>query len=249
VPLEKDKGEPGLLHMLKMSLRRLLFICLAVAIMSVMPLSAHNVNAILPPNMQERLQRGEVVVGLRDDGGTKFVTGSVLIDQPPDKVWPIMTNPFEFRRGISPRMREVEVIRDMANMSILKVTLDVVLIPHFTYTVESTYENNERVDFKRIGGVLKDFRGSWQMSPQHNGSQTELTYSMYVDPGFPVPQWIIREGVKTELPRTLTALRKRVDAVCTRSETMEPHTIMAAAVTHLAPHQVFSAAVGRGATE
>jgi Polyketide cyclase / dehydrase and lipid transport len=232
--------------MFKVSLRRVLFISLAVAIMSVMPLSARNVLVPDTNNLEERLKRGEVVVGLRDDGGTKFVTGSVLIDQPPDKIWPIMTNPFEFRRQISPRMKEVEVLKDQLNCSILKVTLDVVLIPHFTYTVESTYQNNERVDFKRIGGVLKDFRGSWQMSPMQNGSQTELTYCMYVDPGFPVPQWIIREGVKTELPRTLTALRKRVQAVCGHKATMEPHTILAATVTpHLAPHQVLSATVGR----
>jgi len=231
--------------MFKASLRRLPFIFLAVAIMSVMPLSARNVNVPMPNNLEERLQRGEVVVGLRDEGGTKYVTGSVLIDEPPEKVWPIMTNPFEFRRHISPRMREVEVVKDQVNLSILKVTLDVVLIPHFTYTVESTYENNERVDFKRVAGSLKDFRGSWQMCPMRNGSQTELTYCMYVDPGFPVPQWIIREGVKTELPRTLIALRKRVKAVCTRTEKMEPHTILAATVAHLAPHQVLSATVGR----
>jgi carbon monoxide dehydrogenase subunit G len=225
--------------MINVSMRRLLFILLVVAIVSIMPLSARNL--LMPTNFEERLARGEVVVGLKDDGGTKFVTGSVLIDAPPDKVWPIMTNPFEFRRGISPRMREVEILKDQANCSVLKVTLDVMLIPHFTYTVESTYENGERVDFKRVGGILKDFRGSWQMNPTHNGSQTDVTYSMYVDPGFPVPQWIIREGVKTELPRTLMALRKRVKAVCTSTEAMEPHTILAATVSHLAPHQVLSA--------
>jgi carbon monoxide dehydrogenase subunit G len=227
--------------MFKKSLRRLPLIAVAVAIVSVMPLSARNL--LLPNNLEERLQRGEVVVGLREDGGTKYVTGSVLIDEPPEKVWPIMTNPFEFRRRISPRMKDVEVVKDQANLSVLKITLDVVLIPHFTYVVESTYENGERVDFKRIGGILKDFRGSWQMSPMHNGSQTELTYCMYVDPGFPVPQWIIREGVKTELPRTLMALRQRVKAVCMRTEAMEQHTILAATVSHLAPtspHQTLS---------
>jgi hypothetical protein len=65
---------------------------------------------------------------------------------------------------------------------------------------------------------------------------------MYVDPGFPVPQWIIREGVKTELPRTLMALRKRVKAVCMRTEAMESQTILAATVSHLVTpaHQTLS---------
>ncbi len=183
-------------------------------------------------SFQQRLERGEVVVGLKDVGSTKFVTGSMIINEPPDRVWPIMVNPFEFLGKISPRMKEVEVVTDKANLSVLKVTLDVTLIPHFTYIVESRYENSARIEFKRIGGVLKDFRGLWEMSPACNGARTQLTYSMYIDPGFPVPQWIIREGVKAELPRTLLALRKRVGAVCEDSAALEPHTILAAVVTH-----------------
>jgi hypothetical protein len=185
-----------------------------------------------PLTVEERLEKGEVVVGLRDIGASKFVTGSVLISEPPERVWPIMVNPFEFQGKISPRMKLVEVMTDQADLSVLKVTLDVVLIPHFTYVVESKYENGTRVEFRRIGGILKDFKGAWEMTPACGGTKTALTYSMYVDPGFPVPQWIVREGVKGELPRTLLALRKRVNGVCEKAEALEPHTILAAAVTH-----------------
>ena len=51
---------------------------------------------------------------------------------------------------------------------------------------------------------------------------------MHIDPGFPVPQWMIREAVKNELPQTLAALRQRVQTIsqhhCARAE----HTILAA---------------------
>jgi hypothetical protein len=186
--------------------------------------------------VQERLERGEVVVGLKEVGSSKFVTGTVLIAEPPERVWPIMVNPFEFQGKISPRMKEVEVVTDQADLSVLKVTLDVILIPHFTYVVESKYENGARVDFKRLGGVLKDFKGAWEVAPACGGTKTALTYSMYVDPGFPVPQWIVREGVKVELPRTLIALRKRVNGVCRNAEALEPHTILAASVNHPLTH-------------
>ena len=96
---------------------------------------------------------------------TKYVEGKILINEPPDKVWPILVNPFEFQGKISPRMKTVEVMSDQTNRSILKVTLDILLIPHFTYIVESLYQNGESVQFHRIGGTLKDFRGSWVMSP------------------------------------------------------------------------------------
>jgi len=179
-------------------------------------------------NVRDRLERGEVVVSLKDVGSTKYVEGRVLINASPDKVWPIMVNPFEFQGKISPRMKAVEVMSDQANRSVLKVTLDVLLIPHFTYVVESLYENGESIAFHRVGGMLKDFRGSWVMSPVDNGNKTELVYCMYIDPGFPVPQWIIREGVKNELPKTLISLRQRVSAVNEHPSSKEHRTILAA---------------------
>ncbi|CAN5333809.1 hypothetical protein BH11CYA1_BH11CYA1_13850 [soil metagenome] len=192
-------------------------------------------------NTLEKLNRGEVVVGLKGVGAQKFVTGRIIIDQPPDKVWPIMVNPFEFRGRIAPRVKDVEVVTDQTNLSVLKMTLDtapIPFLPKLAYTVESRYELTDRggrIEFKRIAGTLKDFRGFWDMSPADGGAKTELTYSMYIDPGFFVPQWIVREGVKGELPRTLLALKKRIKAVYEEQETPEKHTILAAnhsAVNH-----------------
>lgn len=181
-------------------------------------------------DVQKRLEHGDIVVDLKDVGATKYVEGKILINQPPDKVWPILVNPFEFQGKISPRMKTVEVMSDQTNRSVLKVTLDVVVIPHFTYTVESSYRNGESVEFHRIGGTLKDFKGSWVMSPADGGTKTELIYCMYIDPGFPVPQWIIREAVKCELPKTLTALRERVQTVSDHPSYKEKRTILAALI-------------------
>ena len=53
---------------------------------------------------------------------------------------------------------------------------------------------------------------------------------MFMDPGFFVPQWLIREGVKNELPRTLSLIKKRVDAIRTKREKLESQTIVAASL-------------------
>ncbi len=193
-------------------------------------------------NTMAKLNRGEVVVGLKCVGSQKFVTGRIIIDQSPDKVWPIMVNPFEFRGRIAPRVKGVEVVTDQANLSVLKMTLDtapIPFLPQLAYTVESRYQQTERggrIEFKRIAGTLKDFRGFWDMSPADGGAKTELTYSMYIDPGFFVPQWIVREGVKGELPRTLLALKKRIKAVYEEQESPEKHTILAANLNSVSHH-------------
>ncbi len=190
----------------------------------------------------EKLGRGEVVVGLKGIGAQKYVTGRIIIDQSPDKVWPIMVNPFEFAGRIAPRVKRVEVVTDQANFSVLKMTLDtapIPFMPQMAYTVESRYEQTEkggRIEFKRIGGTLKDFRGYWDMSPADGGTKTALTYSMFIDPGFFVPQWAVREGVKNELPRTLLALKKRIKAVYEDQQQPEAHTILAANLTATSHH-------------
>lgn len=205
----------------------ILWLVLAIAlVIAPAPIWGHDCEN--SSGVQKRLERGEVVVSTNDDGTTKYVTAQILINAPPDEVWPIMVNPFEFQGKISPRMKTVEVMADQANRSVLKVTLDVLLIPHFTYMVESLYDGGESIKFRRVGGILKDFRGSWVMAPAAGGDKTELTYCMYVDPGFPVPQWLIREAIKNELPRTLISLRERIQAVSEHPTIKEHRTILAA---------------------
>ncbi|HIA51350.1 MAG TPA: hypothetical protein EYN91_04595 [Candidatus Melainabacteria bacterium] len=195
----------------------------------------------------EKLAKGEVVVGLRNVGNTKYVTGTILLDQSPDQVWPVMVNPFEFQGKISPRMKTVDVMLDKEEQSIMKVTLDLgVFIPNFTYTVDSRYTRKDGlISFKRLGGTLKDFSGTWEMKPADNGNKTELTYTMFLDPGFFVPQWIMREGVKVELPTTLTALRKRLDNVYLHQNALEQKSILAAR-GHLQAHKPASPSSGGG---
>jgi ribosome-associated toxin RatA of RatAB toxin-antitoxin module len=178
--------------------------------------------------IQQRLARGEVVVDLQTIGDTKFVVGKVIINHTPDQVWPIMTNPFEYENKICPRMKNVHILSDKYHDSLMSVKVDCgVFLPEVNYVVESHYEPNSRIDFKRVSGTIRDFKGAWVMRPTED-NKTEITYSMYIDPGFFVPQWIMREGVKVELPKTLLSLRRRVNAVCNMSETPEKRSILAA---------------------
>ena len=191
-------------------------------------LDARSVDPAL--EMQKRLDRGEIIVGMKGQGDSKLVTGTVLIDETPGEVWQVVANPYEFCGKISSRMRNIELMVDKHERSVMRVNMDVFLIPHFNYVVESTYKPAERIEFHRVPGAsqsLKDFNGSWDIKSVQNGSKSELSYSMYMDPGFFIPQWIIREGVKGELPRTLSAIKKRVDAVKTKREKLESQTIAA----------------------
>ncbi len=179
--------------------------------------------------MEYKLSAGETVVSCEDINGTKFVVGRILIDQPPERVWPTLVNPFEFERKICPRMSRVKVVADQARRSTLACTMDLPFpLPDITYVVESKYTPWQRVEFKRVGGAFRDIRGFWKLSPVKNGTATEVTYSMYLDPGIPVPDWVVRQGVRCELPGCLEGLRRRVGQLRRGNCPAEKRTIVAA---------------------
>jgi len=181
---------------------------------------------------QTRLARGEVVVDLVEEGETKFVVGKVVIKQPPEVIWPTLVNPFEFQGTICPRMKSVDVLVDQPDTSVLRYGMNICFpFPSVSYTVESKYAAVEAIEFRRMTGFMRDFRGCWLLR-RLDGGATEVMYSVYVDPGIPLPRWIIREAVKNELPRILVGLRTRVNDLASSTATARDKTLMCATGAH-----------------
>jgi hypothetical protein len=220
------------------SLRRRLFGVIALTLCCILAVPSYaNSRTQAPVTVAQRLEDGEVLVGLKNVGDMRFVTGRVLINQPPERVWQVMVNPFEFKGKVCPRMKQIDVLVDQTHRSILKMTMDTFPIPDLCYTVQSDYSKTKdgaRIDFHRVSGSLRDFRGCWEISSSHGGTKTDVFYSMYLDPGFFVPQWIVRKGVSGELPKTLIGIRDRVDQIFKEeSRNLEKRTIAAAASMNL----------------
>lgn len=179
---------------------------------------------------EARLARGEVVVALRPMENTKFVFGRIWIDDDVQHVWQVLANPFEFEGRICPRVRRIDVLVDQPDRSVMQMSVNVCWpIPRISYVVESRYDPCRQVTFQRISGLPKVFRGYWQIKPVADGTKTEVTYGMYVHPGIPCPEWIVREAVRFELPKVLIGLRDRVRTVYVDKVDLEPRSILAAA--------------------
>jgi hypothetical protein len=212
--------------------RRWSFRTTAILLLAASALELNSVQPTISQDLAEvgvsdRLNHGEVVTGLKCVGERKYVSGRIVINAPPEQVWRIITNPFEFRGKLSPRLKTAQVMVDKEARSVMHCVIDVFPLPDLDYVVESNYEKNVRIEFHRVSGNLKDFQGFWEVRPWEGGMKTELTYSMFIDPGFFVPQWIVRYGVQGELPKTLSAVRKRAQAVYSDGQELEHETIMA----------------------
>jgi hypothetical protein len=192
---------------------------------------------------EQRLAAGDVVVDSAEINGIRYVVARVWIDQTPESTWRTLVNPYEFEGRIMHRMKRVDVLTDEVAQSLMTCTVGVIFpIPDFKYTVESHYTACSKVEFHRTAGSFKDFRGFWGLEPVSHGTKTEVTYSMYIDPGFPVPDWLVREAVRMELPNVLTGLRERVTYLKSNADAAEKRTLVAA-TAYGAPPAVAAAAL------
>lgn len=185
------------------------FFALAISILSCRPALSES---ILTSNEVERLEAGEVLLDSNVQGSKlPLVKGKILIKLAADKVWNIVANPIESTK-IQKHIKRFHFLKDTPSNSILDCQVEVAsFLPRFNYVVESVYEPFKRIEFWRVGGGLKDFRGYWLFEPRDHGNKTLVTYAMYLDPGFFVPQWIIKQGLKRELPETLDGIRSRAE--------------------------------------
>jgi Polyketide cyclase / dehydrase and lipid transport len=72
----------------------------------------------------------------------------------------------------------------------------------------SDYAAYDSIRFSRVGGDLKSLRGAWRLEIVDGDRRTRLHYEAVVDPGVPVPGFIVRSAMEADVRKTLVALRK-----------------------------------------
>ena len=158
-----------------------------------------------------RLKRGEVLVRVdgHDSGSKRRVQAAILIDSPAQQIWNIMVD-CDRAPEFVPGLRGCRVLHHHESMEIIEHRVKFsTLQPTVTYVFRALYQNLRRIDFIRVGGDFRELEGSWILE-QINDRQTIVVYSVYLDPGFPVPQWLVRRILRGELRDFLLALRNRV---------------------------------------
>lgn len=161
--------------------------------------------------------RQPVEVTQRKEGNFDYVVGRVKIPAPPDRVWVVMANPYEFEQKISPKSHVEKVHQDTPDVSVITARIDCIFRP-IHYTVESKYEHRRKITFHALSGDLRDFRGAWEITPADDGASCYVTFGMFVQPNLPIPQFLIRHAIRAELPHTLNALRERVEQLAAHGD-------------------------------
>lgn len=163
----------------------------------------------LGPEARGRLAAGEPVVLPAAETG-RWVRAGVAVDAPPREVWAVMVD----------CPRAPEFVPGLLSCRVLESEGETALVEHrarpFRFLPEMTYVFREHREpfrslrFRRVSGSLKAMEGRWDLQRRGAGG-TLVWYTVSLDPGFLVPDWLVRRALGRELPELLAALKRRVE--------------------------------------
>jgi ribosome-associated toxin RatA of RatAB toxin-antitoxin module len=87
----------------------------------------------------------------------------------------------------------------------------VFFMPTFEHVFRLDYTPYTRIDVSRVSGPIAHMQGSWWLLPQDNG-RILLVYELALDPGMPIPRFMVRATLKRDLPKIVAAVRERAEA-------------------------------------
>ena len=164
---------------------------------------------------QESFLHGDIEVAVSLDAGEQSgnANASVKIHARREVVWSLITSCAEALHLV-PGLVACDVMETAPDRSwqrILHVLDYSWYVPKLTYEIRASYTYPSRVSIERISGDLRILRGSWTL--QSEGDDTIADYMVDLAPGFWVPHWIVRAALRRDLPKMLSSLRSRAEAV------------------------------------
>lgn len=205
---------PTRLHAIAGKRSRLLRLMLAVLVATLLPgIPAGAIaNEAYSESELRQLANGKVLVSIHraESASRGRVEATILINAPVEQVWQVITNCEEVPSFL-PRIKSCRILAKGANWEIIRHEVKWMwLMPELYYVFKATYTTNKRIEVSRVYGDLRELHGTWRLTRLDEGHKTIVNYSIFLDLGFFVPQWMVHRSLKRELPQVLTAFREQV---------------------------------------
>ncbi len=131
------------------------------------------------------------------------------IDAPPSKILAVVADVEDMPRRLSAFHRAQVLERDSEGRP-LKAEFELdARLKVLEYTLAYTWSDS-KVEWKSVAGDVKDISGSYTL--EESGGSTKVTYEYSIDPGFAVPGFMMRQGVKVMVSTALNDLKKTAEA-------------------------------------
>jgi hypothetical protein len=161
--------------------------------------------------VQARLSSGAVavdtIVNGEASGGT--VEAAIRIHASAREIWPLITQ-CRYAAWLIPGLkscRTLETAPDGSWADIEHVIQYSLFAPTMHSVFRAEFHPPYRMDFHRISGNLEHEVGSWNLLPSA-GDTTTVVYRVSLQPGFWIPNFVVRRTLHKELPAALRSLGK-----------------------------------------
>lgn len=162
-----------------------------------------------------QLRTGEVILEIAPDESGEadgHIMAVIDIAAPPPIVFAVMVD----------CARAMKFVDQLTMCKVLETSADgsydirehhsrwLAIMPEMVSVFRSDYVPDREIRFSRVSGDLKFLQGSWQLQPMANGRATRLFYDARVGVDVPVPAFMIRASLESDVRRLLKALRAEV---------------------------------------
>ena len=144
---------------------------------------------------------------------TVFVKIAAEVDAPPAAIWKILTA-CEIAPEYVPNVvscKKIEQLDGGRSDLFVQTIKPIFFLPTFEHVFRLDYTPYTRIDVRRVSGPIAHMEGSWWLLPQ-DGGRILLVYQVAVDPGLPIPRFLVRATIKRDLPKIVQAVRERAEA-------------------------------------
>lgn len=130
----------------------------------------------------------------------KRVSSSLVVNAPKDDVWKILTTMGHFDDKMhSQNGNEAIVEQKFKSLPMLSA---------ITVVMKATVTPTERIDFEMTkADHLKDFEGTWTVA-SIDEKKTKVGLSMFVDPGLPVPRFLVNKFIEGKVKSRLRKVKQ-----------------------------------------
>lgn len=182
------------------------------AVLAVLGALAAAQASALTPHEQAQLAAGDVVVDIVADerANAARIRAAIDIAAPPRVVWLIMTDCERAPRFV-PGLESCRILsRDPGGRWDVREhqVIWAWFMPRVRNVFHSDYEAPARLRFHRVEGDLRRSEGEWRLEPLDNGRATRLVYDAIMAPSVPLPDFLVVEALRRDIPIVLRELRR-----------------------------------------
>jgi hypothetical protein len=155
----------------------------------------------------------EVYVERSDRPLTAEVKVAVEIDAPATAIWDVL-KACEIAPEYVPNVQSCTKLEELdgGRAELFVQTIKpIFFMPTFEHVFRLDYTPYTRIDVNRVSGPIAVMQGTWWLLPR-DGGHILLVYELALDPGMPIPRFLVRATLKRDLPKVLAAVRERAEA-------------------------------------